>query len=222
MPKIPDHNRIIGEAAKASLAPIGCKQKGRSRTWIDDHLWWIIVVEFQPSAWGKGSYLNVGAMWLWNAKGYYSFDDGGRIEPFQQFAEEIQFSEAATKLGESAAAAVLALREKFRSVDEVAKQLAEKQKKSIWDHFHSAMAALVTGNTLYAQSEFEAVAMAPVDAPWVLDLQSKAKSFSNIAGSIGFAREAVCDELSRARKLLKLPPLAVSTEIWNVSNSVTL
>lgn len=154
-------------------------------------------------------------MWLWNAKEYYSFDDGGRIETFQRFAEELQFSEAASKLGASAATAVLALREKFRSVNEVAKHLEKKREKSIWDHFHSAMAAAVTGNTLYAQSEFKAVALAPVHAPWVLDLQSKAKSFSNVVGSIESARQAVCDEVSRARNLLKLPPLTVNSEIWS-------
>ena len=55
------HNRIIARAAKRRLEPLGCLQKGRSRTWIDDHGWWIGVVEFQPSGWSKGSYLNVGA-----------------------------------------------------------------------------------------------------------------------------------------------------------------
>jgi hypothetical protein len=83
-----NHNRLIGQAAKLILAPIGCKQKGRSRLWFDDHLWWVGVIEFQPSSWGKGSYLNVGAMWLWKAKSHWSFDDGYRIESFLQFKDE--------------------------------------------------------------------------------------------------------------------------------------
>jgi hypothetical protein len=30
-------------------------QKGRSRIWLDDHGWWIAVVEFQPSDWARRS-----------------------------------------------------------------------------------------------------------------------------------------------------------------------
>jgi len=87
---IPDHNRLLTSAARAELVPLGCVQKGRSRTWLDDHEWWVGVVEFQPSAWSKGSYLNVGVCWLWYEKDYYSFDtalvaDGSRIESFREF-----------------------------------------------------------------------------------------------------------------------------------------
>jgi hypothetical protein len=43
------------------LTPLGLTQRGRSRLWLDDHGWWLIVVEFQPSAWSRGSHLNVSA-----------------------------------------------------------------------------------------------------------------------------------------------------------------
>ena len=65
---VPEHSKIIARVAKETLAPLGLFQKGSSRTWTDDHGWWIVVIEFQPSGFGKGSYLNVGAMWLWHEK----------------------------------------------------------------------------------------------------------------------------------------------------------
>lgn len=58
------HDKIIAEAAKAALRSLGFQRKGRSRTWLADHGWWLTIVEFQPSAWSKGSYLNVAAHWL--------------------------------------------------------------------------------------------------------------------------------------------------------------
>jgi hypothetical protein len=73
-----DHNKVLGAAARDALGPLGLTQKGRSRTWLDDHGWYVVVVEFQPSAWSKGSYLNVAAMWLWKPKDDLSFDYGGR------------------------------------------------------------------------------------------------------------------------------------------------
>jgi hypothetical protein len=62
---VPDVNTVIAEVAKQVLAPLGVKRKGRSRTWLDDHGWWLGIVEFQPSSWGAGSYLNVGPEFLW-------------------------------------------------------------------------------------------------------------------------------------------------------------
>jgi len=63
-----DHNRDIAKAARAALGSIGCVRRGRSRTWLDDRGWWVGVIEFQPSSWSKGSYLNVGASFLWAAE----------------------------------------------------------------------------------------------------------------------------------------------------------
>jgi len=54
------HSKIIADAAKRNLAPIGLTRKGRSRVWLDDRGWYVTVVEFQPSGFSKGSYLNVG------------------------------------------------------------------------------------------------------------------------------------------------------------------
>ena len=33
------HDRIIADAAKAALGPLGFRRKGRSRVWLADHAW---------------------------------------------------------------------------------------------------------------------------------------------------------------------------------------
>ncbi len=73
------HSKILIQTAKTLLTPLGIVQKGQSRTWIDDHGWWVIMMEFQPSGWSKGTYLNVGVCWLWDRNNYLSFDVGDRI-----------------------------------------------------------------------------------------------------------------------------------------------
>ena len=55
-----DHNRVIDAEARQALKPLGLYRKGKSRVWYDDHGWWLIQVEFQPSAWSRGCHLNVG------------------------------------------------------------------------------------------------------------------------------------------------------------------
>src|ERR1044072_7492758 len=75
MPVMADRSpvlRIITSAARESLKPLGLAQRGRSRLWIDDHGWWLGVVEFTPSR-TVGSGLHVGAMWLWQDVDHLAF-----------------------------------------------------------------------------------------------------------------------------------------------------
>jgi hypothetical protein len=213
IPTTADHNQLIARAAKTALAPVGCKQKGRSRIWFADHGWWLAVIEFQPSSWEKGSYLNAAAMWLWNAKSHWSFDEGGRVEAFRAFRNEEQFSEAAEHLVASAAAEVASLKERFPSIEAVAAYLERKQKIDIWDHYHAALSSALVGRSAYAQSQFEKVALTQAHAPWVADIQAKAEILSKVALSIDDMRQAVTKEVIAARALLKLP-LISNRNLW--------
>jgi hypothetical protein len=209
-----DLNRIIAAAAKKALAPLGCKRKGTSRLWFDDQVWWVTLIEFQPSSWSKGSYLNIGAMWLWNAKGHWSFDDGYRIEAFHEFKSESQFVGAAEQLAQTAAEQVLAYRHKFPSLPAVAQYLDGKEKKSIWDHYHAAIAFGLSGATERAAQECAAVLHSPAHASWVDELQTKTKALlAQNSSAISFSA-AVHDEIVKAREMLKLSPLSQGATLW--------
>ena len=58
-------DRLIRQAAREALAPMGLFQKGQSRVWLDDNGWFLTLVEFQPITWSQGACLNVGASFLW-------------------------------------------------------------------------------------------------------------------------------------------------------------
>jgi hypothetical protein len=209
-----NHNKIIDQSARSILKPIGCTQKGKSRLWFDDQRWWVGVIEFQPSSWNKGSYLNVGAMWLWNAKEHWSFDDGYRVDTFHAYKNDDQFSRAAVALAERAAQEVLRMRQAFSSIDLVSRHLSSKEKMSIWDRFHSAIAASLAGDVERARLDFSAVAGEPAHAPWVAELQAKALLFSRIGSSVEAIRLAVAEEVTKARSLLKLPPCLDAADLW--------
>ena len=81
MPSSVDHNKLIKQAVNASLKPHGLFQKGSSRVWIEDNGWYLTVVEFQPSAWDKGTYLNVSVHFLWDEKDYLSYDYYAGLSP---------------------------------------------------------------------------------------------------------------------------------------------
>lgn len=142
------HDKIIANAAKSELGLLGFQRKGRSRTWIADHGWWATVVEFQPSSWSKGSYLNVAAHWLWSSADYLSFDFGGRIEEHIEYLSDAQFTQAASVLSQKAASEALQLANLFVSLSVAAATLlAEERKMSSggWMAYHAGVAAGLTG-----------------------------------------------------------------------------
>jgi hypothetical protein len=81
---------LLSEAARRHLRRLGVVQKGRSRTWLDDNGWFVTVVEFQPSGFGKGSYLNVGAHFLWSWNDFLSFDPGMLCRRAASLAAQMQ------------------------------------------------------------------------------------------------------------------------------------
>lgn len=58
------HNRIILQVANKVFSPVGFFQKGKSRTWLYDCGYCFVQVEFQPSAYSRGSFCNVGISFL--------------------------------------------------------------------------------------------------------------------------------------------------------------
>src|SRR6266513_2483077 len=62
-----------------ALGPLGFKRKGRSRIWLADRGWWLLVIEFQPSSSRRGAtYLNVGEQHLWIECDHLVFEEHER------------------------------------------------------------------------------------------------------------------------------------------------
>ena len=175
----PQHSKFITQAAREILKPLGLFQKGRSRTWLDDHGWWIIVVEFQPSSWSKGSYLNVGAMWLWHVKDYESFDEGYRVEGFVSADENpTAFEGEAKRLAERAAIEVKRIRSRFNTLTKVAEHLGRSE--GFWNDYHPAVAHGLLGQSDVARSRFAKMIASDDDRAWVREAVALASSLSQL------------------------------------------
>lgn len=108
-----EHGRLIAAAAKAALVPLGCVRKGQSRVGYADQRFWVIAIEFQPSGWSKGSYLNMFVAWLWKESRGYSIHY--RPTEFIPFESAEQFTPLITSMAAIAAIEVQKLRDKFKS-----------------------------------------------------------------------------------------------------------
>lgn len=201
------YDQLIANAAKVTLGPLGLRRKGRSRLWVGDHGWWLAVVEFQPSGFQKGSYLNVAAHWLWSAQGYISFDFGGgadggsRIADFEAYKPDESFDSAANRLATAAAAAVRQLAYLFTSIAATADLLlaraATSPARGSWPTYHAGVAAGLAGRPGEASAMLGALTDARVlgVAQRYLDLASEPERFRTLAN----------DLVATQREALRLP-----------------
>ena len=166
-----DHNKIIAAAAKQSLSPLGLKRVGKSRTWYDDHGWWAIVVEFQPSGFSKGTYLNVGVSWFLYEKEHWTFDFGYREDDFSSARNEEQFSSVLERVSHLASTKVLHYRERVGSLKAARECIASTSMRSPWDHYHAGVLAALDSDDAAARQEFEQVLANPPEFQWQHGLQ---------------------------------------------------
>ncbi len=216
--------KLVSRAPRETLRPLGLWQRGRSRTWIDDRSWWLIVVEFQPSSWGLGSYLNVGANWLWWAKDYFSFDEGSRVRwatnpvrlddaathttDYLDYRDDDQFGNDIRAVCAVAAQRVGQLRERFAGVDAVARHLGSgtADDDQGWPAYHAGIAAGLTGDVPTARPRLGQVAASESTSPWQVDLARRARDLYELVVDQPAFRDHIRAIVVETRTLLKLAP----------------
>ena len=199
------HDKLIANAAKEVLEPFDFRRKGRSRTWIQDHGWWLAIVEFQPSNWTKGSYLNVAANWLWREKDYISFDYGGRLDTFVEYQSDDQFVSETNRLVRLAVQEATRLAQTFASIETTATALTSqehtlrKEGRGSWSAYNAGMAMGLAARMAEAEAMFRSVSDERV-------LPAAARVFPALHDVLEFKRLA--NELIQAqRKALGFDPI---------------
>jgi hypothetical protein len=211
------HTKLINAAARETLRPLGLVQAGRSRTWLDDQGWWLGIVEFQPSVWTRGSYLNVGVNWLWNVKDWLSFDFGYRVdEPgkeqtFFEYESDDQFAPLARQLAMVAAERITHYRRLFPTLAAAATRLkgADDLERSLDAGVALGLvgepdtaAAMLDRFITWFESGEEAEWRSDDDAP----LYDRARLLRDLASDTQAFRERIRADVRETRTLLKLEP----------------
>jgi hypothetical protein len=207
------HSKIINKTARQYLKPMGVIQKGRSRTWLDDRGWWLGVIEFQPSGWSRGTYLNVGVMWLWYERDYLAFNVGYRVEGFTKFQSEEQFTEKALRLAQRAAVEITKYRDLFPNVERASAYLTRKAGANrpwcrhgvdMQDYYDAGMAAGIRGKARLASRFLKRVVAEDCERECDVQMQARASQFLEMVGSPESFQRGAMAVVRRTRALLKL------------------
>ena len=116
------HSKIIKQVCKEILIPLGIFQKGNSRLYLDDNDYFFTVIEFQPSNWNSGTYLNIGLTFLWDYNQsdvlyfYFSRQPAARYGKFVEYKNETQFRNEIINLANIAKEEILFYR-KLRDIE---------------------------------------------------------------------------------------------------------
>ena len=211
------HSKVITAAAREALRPLGVLQKGRSRTWLGDGGWWLVVVEFQPSSYGRGTYLNVGVDWLWNPKSYPSFDYGGRVHfdlegaqnaQYIEYESDEQFAPLAARLASIAAEEVRRYRDTFATINSTATALENGGRA--W--FNTAIALGLTGDSTGARTMFSRhiSQFEEGDVQWRTPASTRRSERAIALREMVQDNDVFCDairnDVRTARSMLKLDP----------------
>ena len=226
---MPTPDQMVVAAAQAGLRPLGLRRHRRTRQWVEDRGWWLLLVEFERV--GTGTYLGVGAKWLWADPGTFSYDRGGRVfwrEDTGDFAadrpddgnawvqsirhiRDDQFAEDLTRVVDIAGRRAAELRQEFRTPADVAAILTGRQTRagqtSWWHVFHAGAAAGLSGDAETARQQFDRIRPDRLAAGWEQRLHREAAALSALADDPAALRQRLLDNIGSTRAGLELPAL---------------
>lgn len=169
-------------------------------------------MEFQPSNWGAGSYLNVGLMFLWQPVDHLVFEVGYRVDKFSPADDEANFQRAIHAKAEEAKDELMSLRRRFASLNDVITHMRHRPKKvSMNDQANLGTVWGLLGDMERCRNAFDQALVLREQAysgvwranAWMLDARQAA------ADGYSFW-EWVSSTLNQARASLNLPgPLEV-------------
>lgn len=201
-----DHNAAIAAEARLVLKPLGLVRHGKSRVWIDDHGWWSIQVEFQPSAWSMGSYLNVGITWLLYEGSSSAFHIGSRVNvPFIEATGNETFKHDAQVLAMRAKEEVESLRSRFSTLEAAAAHYWDNGRNGTWDDYYFGVLLGLLGDVPNAKMAFASVPTHRVQFGWEKALAQRAAELHKLASDQTAFIETIRGIVHRTRAIGHLP-----------------
>jgi hypothetical protein len=205
-----DHNKLLKKIAKNRLRPYGVFQKGNSRTFLLDNGWYIIIIEFQPSSWDKGSYLNIGVDLNVYPRSYLAFSYGYREDGFKGAENDDQFKEIVDAYCNHVIEKVQKLKEKFKDVSTAIDSIKQLYPDDAWQEFDLGILYGLDGQMQKADSSLRKL----TDQKCNFDYELERQELANIMLELVTDNQKFTDKtqalITQSRRLKKLPALDIT------------
>jgi hypothetical protein len=169
-----DHNKLIAQKAKEHLKPIGFVRSGKSRVWYKDNGWWSVIIEFQPSSWSKGTYVNVSVSHLLYEQCGWTFNIPERLRGFASVEDDMDFEGKVEGMASQAANRAEELHNKYSVVENSIDWYAGSERRSIWDDYYSGILFSFNGDFEAAGNYFSAIVESEYSRIWEKAVQIRA------------------------------------------------
>jgi hypothetical protein len=217
--------RLLDSAAATALLPLGLVRLDGSSTWVDDHGWWVVGVDFETAGRGRGTRLVLFADFLWHGRdrlvrsvaarirerGRLLDQDGIELECAERTGADVQ--DLAAGLAGRAAAELRSWREGFPTLRSWAAYLdGSAEEGGLWREYDAGVAAGLAGDGERARHWFGSVLGRPIrpllypdhDQDSIVDAQRSARDLVDRLDRPDAFRAAVAGRAATMRRGLGL------------------
>lgn len=199
-----NHNKVIAQEAKHSLKPLGFVRSGKSRLWYKDNGWWAVVVEFQPSSFSKGTYVNVSVSHFLYESNSWAFHIPQRLPGFASAEDEGDFEAKVRCMAEDARDIASDMLEKYSSIESFVKWYTERERRHVWIDYYSAMFNALAGDYERCGIYLEAVCNTECERTWEFAVQHRARDLLFFLKDPREFRRSVLGIVIRTRSMMNL------------------
>ncbi|TGK89246.1 hypothetical protein EHQ24_00130 [Leptospira noumeaensis] len=206
-----EHSKIITKQANKLFKPHGIVQKGKSRTWYDDHGIYTTIIEFQPHKREHGSFLNVGVNFHWYVKNYISFDIGNRVTEFEKFETAELFTIKIDEMVRLALEKAFNYRQKLINIITIKDTILSHNftSDSLWGNYHKGIICGLTKDIEGLNKHFEDLLLVDHDFQWVKELKLNVIELKKAALDYKKFQKEIHSTIIEARKLKKLKNIEI-------------
>ncbi len=211
-----DHNKLLKKIAKERLKDYRITQKGQSRVFLQDNGWYSIMIEFQPSSWSKGTYLNIGVDFNFFPREHSAFEYESRQKNFIEFSNQEQFEQIVYDLCNFTIEKVEELNSKFKNFSLALKALDSISLDNEWNLYNVAILNAVNGYFEHSKQQFGKIMASRAKFDWQAKRQEQVeKLIDSLNNTEDFKRKFI-ELISETREMKKLTKIELEEFEINV------
>jgi hypothetical protein len=237
---MPTPDQMVVAAAQAALRPLGLRRHNRTRVWVEDRGWWLLLVVLDRTR-GGDTQLAVAAKFLWGPMPELTWDLGGSLHWREETGDfdterphdghvwvntvrhvsDDQFAADLQQVTGIAGQRVLQMRQEIATPADVAQAMSAPQSRinatSWWHAFHTGAAAGLSGDAELARKQFDRIRPDRLAVEWEHELGRRAATLKALADDPLALFRRLRDDIADMRTRLGLSdtPLATPPEpVW--------